>query len=267
MRKWIFAILLTALALSCVGQKDDPIPEPEPEPDPEVSGGGNEEGGAFYRRSLVLEFTGTWCVNCPKMENAVKEAQTQCPGRIVSVGVHCLTADKMALMPLSNDLIARFGVKAYPSVVTDLDPESLVSVASAELLLAQCDRLLAARPESSGISIQSKLEGGTTTVSVEAKLVRAGDYSLHVLLLEDGIVAAQVGATTDYVHNNVLRAWTDSETFADRKEGDIISSTVSFDAAKGMKVIAFVCLNGIVDNVTGCKTGENAEYEYELTTE
>ena len=267
MKKWIFAILLTALALSCVGQKDDPVPEPEPEPDPELPGGGNEEGGAFYRRSLILEFTGTWCVNCPKMENAVKEAQTQRPGRIVSVGVHCLTADKMALMPLSNDLITRFGVKAYPSVVTDLDKESLVTVASAELLLAQCDRLLEGRPESAGISIQSKIEGGRAEVSVEAKLVRAGDYSLHVLLLEDGVVAAQVGAASDYVHNNVLRAWTDSEAFAGRKEGDVIGSTVSFDAAEGMKVVAFVCRNGIVDNVTGCKTSENAGYEYEITTE
>ena len=265
MRKWIFAILLAGLALSCVGQKDDPVPEPEPEPDPELSGGGQEEGGAYYRRSLILEFTGTWCVNCPKMENAIKDAQSQRPGRIVSVGVHCLSVDKMALMPLSNDLIARFGVKAYPSAVTDLDPESLVTVASAELLLAQCDRLLGVRPESAGISIQTTSAGASAEVKLEAKPVRAGDYSLHVLLLEDGIVASQTGASADYVHNNVLRAWFDSDDFAGRKEGDVIGCGTTFEAAEGMKVVAFVCRNGIVDNVTVCKIGENAGYEYEET--
>ena len=263
MRKWFFAILLTASALSCVGQKDDPVPEPEPEQNPELPEGCKEEGGAFYRRSLILEFTGTWCVNCPKMENAVKEAQAQRPGRIVSVSVHCLSVDKMSLMPMSNDLAARFGVKAYPSVITDLDPESLVTVASAELLLAQCDRLLERRPESAGISIHTRLDGAKTEVKVEAKPVRSGDYSLHVLLLEDGIVASQTGATEDYVHNNVLRAWTDSELFADRKEGDLIGFETSFDATEGMKVVAFVCRDGIVDNVTLCKIGEDGGFEFE----
>ena len=33
----------------------------------------SDEGKDFFRRSLVLDFTGTWCVNCPKMEAAIEE--------------------------------------------------------------------------------------------------------------------------------------------------------------------------------------------------
>ena len=32
-----------------------------------------DEGKDYFRRSLVLDFTGTWCVNCPKMEAAIEE--------------------------------------------------------------------------------------------------------------------------------------------------------------------------------------------------
>ena len=89
-----------------------------------------EEGKAFFRRSLVLDFTGTWCVNCPKMDAAIEAAMEERPGRVVPVSVHCLSIDPMYVKPLSDNLVKQFGVNAYPSAVVDLDPESLITTSS-----------------------------------------------------------------------------------------------------------------------------------------
>ena len=53
------------LAGACVGQKDDPedVPDGPTKPDtPAVVSG----------TCLLLDFTGTWCVNCPRMETAIE---------------------------------------------------------------------------------------------------------------------------------------------------------------------------------------------------
>ena len=51
-----------------------------------------EEGKDFFRRSLVLDFTATWCVNCPRMEAAFAAAMEARPGRLVPVSVHFVDA-------------------------------------------------------------------------------------------------------------------------------------------------------------------------------
>ena len=253
------------LALSCVGQKDDPEEDPVVVPDPVVPVIDPEEPqeeGDYLRRSLILDFTGTWCVNCPKMEAAILDAQTRRPDRLVCISVHCLAADKMAVLPLSKDLAARFGVTAYPSAVMDMDGESLVTTSSADLLLAQCDRLLAERPLAAGIKLSSALAGGKATVQIEAKAVRDGAYSLHCVLLEDGIVASQVGGSAEHVHNNVLRVWMDAEA-SEKAAGDTIEWSCTAEAAEGWRVVAFVCRGGIVDNVCSCRLGDSIDYKYE----
>lgn len=263
MKKWLYCIWVLLLVLSCVGQKDDPEPEPQIDPEPEIPVvTPPEKQGDFFRRSLILDFTGTWCVNCPKMEAAITEAQKHRPGRIECISVHCLVIDKMALMPLSKDLATRFGVTAYPSAVTDLDASSLITTSSAELLLAKCDRLLATRPKAAGIKASTSLSEGKANVSLEAKPVRDGVYSLHCVLLEDGLVYAQTGGSQEHVHNNVLRAWVDSSTF-DAKDGDTLEWTCSADATEGMRLVAFLCKDGLVDNLCSCKLGDNIDYQYE----
>ena len=261
MKKWIIILFCLLPLLSCVGQKDDPEPDPIDNPDNPVPGPGADEGDEYFRRSLVLDFTGTWCVHCPKMQAAIAEAQQQRPGRIVSVGVHCL--DNMSLTPQSSDLVARFGVSAYPSAVVDLEGTSLFTTSSPELLLQHCDRLLEERGEAAGLKISNTLDGSALKVEVEATAVRDGNYSLHLLLLEDGIVAAQTGATDDYVHNDVLRAWEEAPS-AQHSKGDVFTASFSLSGVSGaIRLVALVCRNGIVDNVTFCKAGESVEYRFE----
>ena len=222
----------------------------------------SDEGKDFFRRSLVLDFTGTWCVNCPKMEAAIEESMATRPGRIVPVSVHCMPVDPMYVKPLSDDLVKQFSVKAYPSAVVDLDPESLITTQSPELLLSHVDRLLEARGPAAGIRVESAVEGENYTLTAEMKAVRDGAYTLAVLVLEDGIVAAQTGGTKDYVHNNILRSWTEGKPLT-VKEGDTASGTFTGTVTAKSRFLVLVLRDGLVDNVIGCAVGASVDWQYE----
>ena len=222
----------------------------------------SDEGKDFFRRSLVLDFTGTWCVNCPKMEAAIEESMAARPGRIVPVSVHCMPVDPMYVKPLSDNLVKQFSVKAYPSAVVDLDPESLITTQSPELLLSHVDRLLEARGPAAGIRVESAVEGENYTLTAEVKAVRDGAYTLAVLVLEDGTVAAQTGGTKDYVHNNILRSWTEGESLT-VKEGDKASGTFTGTVTAKSRFVVLVLRDGLVDNVIGCAAGASVDWQYE----
>ena len=329
MKRWIYILLALVSALSCVGQKDDPIPEPRLTADLTAlnatagetatftvysgaedvteyatirnltddtvlegnvfapAGEGKwtfvaeyegllseeltvtafvvaEEGKDFFRRSLVLDFTGTWCVNCPKMDAAIEEALAARPGRIVPVSVHCMAVDPMYLKPTSDNLVKRFGVKAYPSAVVDLDPESLISTTSSELLLSHIDRLLESRGVSAGIRIESTLDGENLSVTVEAKAVQDGEYALSIILLEDGIIAKQTGADDgeNHVHNNVLRQWEDGDPIT-LKEEETATLSLTATVSGKYRIVAVVSRGGLVDNVVSCTAGASADYQFE----
>jgi thiol-disulfide isomerase/thioredoxin len=221
-----------------------------------------DEGKDFFRRSLVLDFTGTWCVNCPKMEAAIEQTMEARPGRIVPVSVHCMSVDPMYVKPLSDDLVRKFGVKAYPSAVVDLDPESLITAQSPELLQSHIDRLLEARGPAAGIRVESTVNEGGYTLKAEMKAVRDGTYVLAVLVLEDGTVAAQTGGTTDYVHNNILRSWTEGESL-NVKEGDTASCDFTGTVTAKSRFVVLVLRDGLVDNVIGCAAGGSVDWQYE----
>ena len=231
-----------------------------------------DEGKEYFRRSLVLDFTGTWCVNCPKMEAAIEEAMETRPGRIVPVSVHCLAIDPMYKKTFSDDLVKRFGVSAYPSAVVDLDPESLISQTSPELLLSHVDRLLEARGPAAGIRVSTTWDEdapGVTpdpTLVIEAELtaVREGNYTLGFAVLEDGIVAAQTGGSNTYVHNNVLRQWTIADTNVPHlAEGETLKLYIMYEVPREARVVAIAIRDGIVDNVITCAAGASADYQYE----
>ncbi|MBR5063788.1 MAG: thioredoxin family protein, partial [Bacteroidales bacterium] len=75
MKKYLVMMLLCALA-GCVGQKEDPEDEPGT-PGEEITRSG---------AGIVLDFTATWCVNCPRMTTAIEEAGAA--GTFIPICVH-----------------------------------------------------------------------------------------------------------------------------------------------------------------------------------
>jgi thiol-disulfide isomerase/thioredoxin len=217
-----------------------------------------EEGKDFFRRSLVLDFTATWCVNCPRMEAAFAAAMEARPGRLVPVSVHFVDA---YAVDEGTALVTKFGVSEYPTAVIDMDPSSAFTTTSSELLLSGVDKLLAARPLAGGIRMESGADG---SVKVEITAVEAGDYTINVMLLKDGEIAPQTGGETNHVHNNILRQHLKAESVhLNEEETATKTFSMNIPSGDGFKVVAFMEKGTTVNNVTFCRVGETVDYQYE----
>jgi len=244
MMKRLFCIFLAVAAVSCVGQLED---------DDVVPGGGSTEVAAGA--GIVLDFTATWCVNCPRMHQAIEDAQTARPGRIVPISVHF--QDAMAC-PDGQALITHFGVEAYPSAVANFDARTLITATTRELILAKLDQAVSAKKPCK-VSASYAADG---SVSVSVQATEAGAYTLGVALLEDGLVAAQTGGTSQYVHDNVLLDLLQAELQGDAlgtlAAGESVTRAFSApaDAARKLHVVAYVCHDGTVNAVADARQGE-----------
>ncbi len=130
-----------------------------------------------------------------------------------------------------------------------MDANSLTTATSAELLLAKLDAAASAKKP---CAVEGRLQAdGTLTVSVTAQ--ESAGYSLSVALLEDGIVAAQTGASENYVHDNVFRGFLQERLlgeplgFLDAGTPVTRTYTVPDYGTKQYRVVAFVCHEGVVN--------------------
>jgi thiol-disulfide isomerase/thioredoxin len=254
MKKWTLILLLACL--SCVGQKEDPELVPDPEV-PEVPQG-EAEGTRFFRRVLALEFTGTWCQYCPRMTQAMEDAKELRPGRIVDIAVHCYDAFSP---PVSDNFAAEFKITSFPSVVLDMDAQTVFGRSEPSLFVSYVDKAL--ETEACGLAM-SCAEG---TLTVKVKAVQQGTYSLVVAVVEDGLVADQSGYGANYVNTSVLRKLLVSGIKGDSlgtlatEEEKVVAFEV--DPTENQRFVAFVLLNGKSVNALSCKPKENIPYYYE----
>lgn len=184
------------LLTSCIGQAERSFPwEEGADPD-------NPEQPVTGERSfLVLDFTATWCTNCPKMTAAIETLQSS---GAIPVCVHCY--DEMSCSA-SDKLIADFNASALPLAVINLDNETKTSVSSAEMLKSMMDSISASDPCVSTIDAVATLKDKQLAVSVSAGFLKEGRFALGVALTRNGLTAKQEGAPEGYVHNDVLLAF------------------------------------------------------------
>ena len=233
MKKYLL-ILLCAL-VSCVGQKEDPEEEINP-------GGTTPVAGSA---GIVLDFTATWCVNCPRMTTAIEEAAAERP--LIPICVHF--QDEF-VNDQGKELISHFGVEAYPSAVVNMFKESLTTTTSKDLIIAKLKTIgaMIAVP-----ILKAELADGTLRVKVTAG--DAGSYTLSAAILEDGLVAPQTGATENYVHNNVFRGFLQENLLGDPL-GELSNGEtkeLSFNAGtltQNQHVAVYVCIDGLVKAAT-----------------
>ena len=233
MKKYLL-ILLCAL-VSCVGQKEDP--------EEDVTPGGTTPAGTAA--GIVLDFTATWCVNCPRMTTAIEEAAAERP--LIPICVHF--QDEF-VNDQGKELISHFGVEAYPSAVVNMFKESLTTTTSKDLIVAKLKTIgaMIAVP-----ILKAELVDGTLKVKVTGG--DNGSYTVSAAVLEDGLVAPQTGAGDNYVHNNVFRGFLQENLLGDSlgefSNGE--TKELSFNAGtltQNQHVAVYVCIDGIVKAAT-----------------
>lgn len=229
--------IVAAMVVGCVGQIDDePLDDEDPATIVDPAGDDSAPG-------LVLDFTATWCVNCPRMATAIEEASRERPGKIFPVSIHFRDDFSYA----AGEALAKdYGVSAYPSVVVNLDPATLITATSKDLILAKLDATASGRK--APCTLTGSVSGSFLTLSVTA--AEAGSYRLGALLLEDGLIAPQTGGTDDYVHDNILRAILSAsvagDDLGDLSAGASENKTYSLEITPGSTyhIVAYVIEGG-----------------------
>ena len=165
-------------------------------------------GRTFLRRSLVLRFTGTWCPNCPNMNQALEIAEKNDPDHIVAMSMHNLTSNSHLAFANCNAFIALFGVSSYPRGFVNNYGE-VENITNPSILTAVFEGLaeeaVSDLPSNTVIGGVTRLEKDTVYADISIASKEAGLYALNAFLLEDGLVYPQEGGSEDYVHDNVIR--------------------------------------------------------------
>lgn len=234
----------------------------------------------FVKRVLTIQHTGTWCQNCPYMKKGIEVYLQKNPDNC-AVFVASHNGDTMA-GDASNAVNSYLTVSSYPSLSVDLNASNMIKGALNDADL-QAEQIAARINDAesngckTGISVAAtEPEGKIVTVNVKVKSANVSNCRVAVWVLEDGIVAAQTGGSSNEVHNNVLRASSSTSAYGDGIQLDSDGTgqnvyRVDVSAVSDLsncRLVVFTSVPNasnrfVVDNVVTCSLGGQTSFDYE----
>jgi len=233
---------------------------------------------------LVEDYTGTWCVNCPRVVYHLEEAVNQ-NNHIIPVAIHQSTpiATDPFGFPDFDTLASDYNVSGLPTSIINRikDPEGRwdEQYTSLQTYLNQSVPL--------GLKIESHNNGGKIAVEVSAQFsmdMNKQDLNLVLYLIENGLHADQENATSyyggqnpipDFEQKHVLRAalnglyGTPFDT-QDATAGNILSQQFEFDVPDNVTdinncdIVAFIINNSndqILVNIQKAGFGTTQDFD------
>ncbi len=207
----------------------------------------------FYRRSLFLRFTGTWCGFCPRMSRAQDRVSEAFPDRLEVAALH----DMNSLLRFTGtaSIQIQYAISSYPTMIVDgrCKVRNAGSVEQTyQNLTTALEKSYNGLPTVTGIGMTSSLNGDKLSVTVDLFVKKAGSYKVTLFVLESGIDAEQadndMGANPHYIHNNVVRvagsAYT-GDAFTTTTDNKVLTKDYSVTLPSGtnknaLRIIAFV---------------------------
>lgn len=214
------------------------------------------EGVTAQRKVLLEDYTGQFCMNCPKVHGFMETLHKEYGDNVVMVSVHALNNGKTGGVLVEDGGLMLSLVDAY----TDkFDVEALPAGIFNHTGIANSDTLswrkaindAIEQPSNVHLEIAAKVKG--LDLEIDSKVVALDELSgsISLWVLEDSIVAPQRqpdgSMNMKYVHNHVLRAvvngtWGENITLTKGGEKQL-SHTLALDStwvAKNLSVVAFV---------------------------
>lgn len=231
----------------------------------------------FERHLCVMDLTGAWCTFCPEGFRKLNYYCTKAAwkGVVHLLALHDNTQgdDPMGL-PLTSEIMSEFGNYGFPMFVTDLRDSGSLTANLADIE-PSFYRSVEEYPACSDVKIATSLNDRLLSVDVTLFAEAAGEWSVNVFLVEDGIISPQKDGSIiseEYIHNHVARALLNSNWRGDRlgrlsaDQESSKSYTITLEeewVADNMYVMALAMdSEGYVNNVAVCPLGESVEYKY-----
>lgn len=236
---------------------------------------------AFKHRMLLVQHTGTGCVNCPRMMNSLKELSEdeQYNTLYHHVASHSYNKEDAAYSDAAVNLSTAYCSSYYPELTFNLTKTSTGTDLGD--IKAKIDELKKDTADA-GVAASAETYGNTILVKTEMKAAVENDYRIAIWLLEDGIYSHQTGASESWhnTHNNALRLMAGSSLnirmYGERVGKVAAGSKVSNEfilaaqdtwKMENCKVLVLVTAsdgkgNYDIVNCTVCNIGSSVTYEY-----
>ena len=243
----------------------------------------------FFRRTLAMRFTATWCGYCPRMAEAYKQAISANPDRLIPMSIH--SGNSEVYSENGDEIASKYRVSAFPTGIVNAyaEVQNYDSSVCTEMISGLVDEAVEKLPAKTAISAVSETSGGKFRLMCTVATKEALPYRLHVYLLEDGIVNFQNGGGNNYVHDYVERCAVtgDDGMVFYGMENDVVNSAFEytlpdvFDDIDNAYAVVYVtydtedAFNGsvtlakyrdfghIVDNVIKVPLNGKTDFEYE----
>ena len=228
---------------------------------------------SFPRKILLENFTTAQCPNCPPVHTML-ENYLSSESNAILVAQHAGYYTDAMTIPENTELLAMYnagGSTFAPALAIDRyhyedgltggnqDPGPVFFPSSSSATYARMDARLEV-PSFVGVNIFGQVDGTSLELDVTGNFVEdlsGNDLKLVVYIIEDGLVYNQAGASSNYVHDNVMRdavsaTWGDP-IGVDGNAGDTFTKHYSYtlngswDTAN-MQVVAFVANSGDVNH-------------------
>ncbi len=161
----------------------------------------------FYKSSVYIKTTGTWCANCPIMSYQLHDVEDKYPDNFYVVNEY----NNSGALTWSGgeDIEAHYGCTSFPTgyfngyAKVDNYGGGAVTTATEKLI----QEAIELYPANVAIAAYSSIVNDKIQLDVKLAAKASNEYKLTIYILEDGIVAQQAGSNEgdEYVHNDILR--------------------------------------------------------------
>lgn len=229
----------------------------------------------FQRHVCIMEFTGTWCAQCPAGALIVNYlTEDAYKGRAFGLAFH---NDDIYTIPQEAELQKIFKWSGYPAYVTDMRDSGLFGEGGCSVSV---DKSLFEDPTHCGVAVECTYDETEGTVEATARVFseKSSEYRIAAYVVEDHVIGEQklADGTTDkeYSHRHVVRKMLSASVLGDNL-GQIASGaekekkysfSVDKDWKAGYLYVAVLAIDedGEVNNMAICKAN-NGKMDYEYT--
>lgn len=234
----------------------------------------------FKRHVCVMEFTGSWCAQCPSGATTLNYLVDKAyKGRAFALAFHNNTqGGDIYALPQEQELWKIFKYEGYPAYVTDMD-ESKVGLLNEGGCGSTIESSLYDSMTHCGAALSCTYDKSTGTVTADARMFSelTMNYRMAAYVVEDKVVGEQKQSTGElqdnYTHRHVVRQMLSSGV-----RGDALSKVAAeteaqkkytFKVADDWNVenlsVAVLIMDdkGHVNNMVTCAVdGGSMDYEY-----
>ena len=217
----------------------------------------------FERRVCVMEFTGSWCAQCPEGATTLNYLTGKAyKDKAYSLAFH--NDDAYALAE-EQVLKAMFKWSGYPAYVTDMRDCGLINEGGCG---GSIEKSLYDVPTHCAAAVSCSYDSASGQVTVNAKVFseQTMEYRLAAYVVEDKVKGEQTLATgevqEDYTHRHVVRQMLSADVRGDRlgkiSSGKEAASTYTFKIDEGWNLenisvaVLAIASNGEVNNMAVC---------------